>query len=133
VAKLTGISNIFNDAQVEAYDENSGRTILRSGDMRIRVKPMNLKPGERVSWGIHPENITFLHPGSDSEDFDENIYSAYVNSIINKGPKKQITFGLARYNKVLTAEVPAQFADAMKLSTGDSCRVKIEMSKLVAF
>lgn len=133
VAKLTGISNIFNDAWVEAYDEKSGNTVLRSEDMRIRVKTMNLKPGDRLSWGIHPENITFLHSGQDSQDYDENTYSAYVNSIINKGPKKQITFRLARYNKVLTAEVPSQLADAIKLSAGDSCRVKIEMSKIVAF
>lgn len=131
VAKLTGISNIFNDAWVEAHDRESGTTILSSGDLRIRVNHLDLKPGTGLSWGIHPEHITFLQ--ANSEVFDENIYPAYINSIISKGPKKQITFGLINYNKILTAEVPAQYADAIKLSAGRSYLVKIETSKIVAF
>ncbi len=133
VAKLIGISNIFNDAWVEGYDEESGSTVLRSGDLRIKVKARNLNTGDKVSWGIHPENITFLLPGSGSVDHDDNTYSAYINSIINKGPKKQIAFRLARHNKALIAEVPLQAADALKLSTGGSCLVKMEMSRVVAF
>lgn len=133
VAELIGLSNIFDDSWVEGYDEASRSTVLKSGDLQIRVNPLNLKPGNKVSWGIHPENITLLLPGSGSEDKDENTYSAYVSSIINKGPKKKITLKLARHNKVLAAELPAQFVDTLKLSAGDLCLVKMEMSKVVAF
>lgn len=133
VADLIGLSNIFEEAKVEGYDEESKNIVLKSGDMRIKVKSQNFKAEYKVSWGIHPENITLLLPDSGSEDQDENIYSAYVNSIINKGPKKRITLKLVRQNKTLIAEVPAQFVDSMKLCAGGLCLVKLEMSKVVAF
>ena len=94
---------------------------------------MNFKAGDKVSWGIHPENITLLLPDSGYKDQDENIYSAHVNSIINKGPRIRIALKLVRHNKTLTAEVPAQFVDSLKLHAGDLCRVKLEMNKVVAF
>lgn len=137
VAELVGLSNIFDDAwvegQVEGHNIGPKRTILKSGGMRIAVKPLNLKEGNEVSWGIHPENITLLLPDSGSEDHDENTYSAYVHSITSKGPKKRIVLKLARHEKSLTAELPAQFADALNLNTGDLCLVKMDMSKVVAF
>ena len=133
VADLTGLSNIFDEAKVERYDEESKNIILKSGDMRIKVKSQNLKPGDQVSWGIHPENITLLLPDSGSENHDENVYSAHVNSIISKGPRKRITLKLVRQNKTLIAEVPAQFVDSMKLCAGGLCLVKLETSKVVAF
>jgi len=137
VAELVGLSNIFDDAWVEGQFEgnNAGpkRTVLKSGGMRIAVKPLNRKEGDKVSWGIHPENITLLPPDSGSEDQEENVYSAYVHSITSKGAKKRIVLKLARHEKSLTAEVPAQFADALNLNTGDLCLVKMDMSKVVAF
>lgn len=133
VAELIGMSNIFDDAIVEGCDRLSRSTVLKSGDMTIRVSSLNLKPGEKVSWGIHPENVTLLLPGSDSTNLEENIYSAYISNIFNKGAKKKITLKLARQNKTLTAEVPVQIVDALKLSAGDLCLVKMEMSKIVAF
>lgn len=133
VAELIGLSNIFDEAKVERYDEESKNIVLKSGDIRIKVKSQNFKAEDKVSWGIHPENITLLLPDSGSEDQDKNIYSAHVNNIINKGPKKRITLKLARQNKTLIAEVPAQFVDSMKLCAGDLCLVKLEISKVVAF
>ncbi|WP_052727996.1 ABC transporter ATP-binding protein [Methanosarcina vacuolata] len=133
VADLIGLSNIFDEAKVERYDEESKNIILKSEDMRIKVKSQNLKPGDKVSWGIHPENITLLLPGSGPENHDENVYSAHVNSIISKGPRKRITLKLVRQNKTLIAEVPAQFVDSMKLCAGGLCLVKLETSKVVAF
>ncbi|WP_235283158.1 ABC transporter ATP-binding protein [Methanosarcina sp. 2.H.A.1B.4] len=137
VAELVGMSNIFCDAwveeQVEGHNAGPKCTVLKSGGMRITVKPLSLKEGDKVSWGIHPENITLLLPGSGSEDQDENIYPAYVHSIISKGPKKRIVLKLTKHEKSLTAELPAQFADALNLNTGDLCLVKMDMSKVVAF
>lgn len=131
VAELTGLSNIFDDARVVGHDEMSGSTVLMSGDLKIRTSSLELNPGDKVSWGIHPEDITFLLPGS--EDQAKNIYQAYVSSVINKGPKKKITVKLIRHHKTLTAEVPAHFVDSLKLGAGDSCLIKMEMSKVVAF
>ncbi|HOW13825.1 ABC transporter ATP-binding protein [Methanosarcina sp.] len=133
VAELTGISNIFDDAYVEKYEEESKSAVLKSGDMRIKIKSQNLKSGDKISWGIHPENITLLRDDSDSEGRDENIYPAHVNSIINKGPKKRISLKLVKHNKSLTAELPAQFVDSLKLHAGGSCMVRLEMSNIVAF
>ncbi|AAM04654.1 ABC transporter ATP-binding protein [Methanosarcina acetivorans] len=132
VSELIGISNIFDDAYVEEYDKESKSTVLRSGDMRIKIESPNFKAGDKVTWGIYPENITLL-PVSGSEDQDENIYSAHVNNIINKGPKKRITLKLVRYNKTLIAEVPAQFVDSLELHAGGFCLVRLEMNKVVAF
>ena len=133
VAELIGMSNIFDEAEVERYDEESKSIVLKSGDMTIRVSSINFKPGEKVSWGIHPENITLLLPDSGSEYQDENIYSAHVTNILNNGPRKRIKLKLIRQNKTLTAEVPAQFFDSMKLHAGSLCLVKLEMSKVVEF
>jgi len=72
---------------VEEHDEESKSTVLKSGDLRIKIKSPNFKAGDKVFWGIHPENITFLSPDSGSEGQKDNTYFAHVNSIINKGPK----------------------------------------------
>lgn len=131
VAKLIGLSNLFDDARVVGHDELFRSTILMSGDMKIRVPSLKLNPGDMVSWGVHPENITFLPPGH--EDQDKNIYMAHVVSIINKGPKKKIIVNLTKHHKTLTAEVPAQFVDSLKLNARDSCLVKLEISNIVTF
>ena len=133
VAELIGISNIFNDAYVEEHDEESKSTVLKSGDLRIKINSPNFKAGDKVSWGIHPENITFLLPESGSEYQKDNTYFAHVNNIINKGPKKRIIIKLSKYNKSLAAEVPAQYADSLKLHAGSLCMVRLETSKVVAF
>ncbi|AKB44951.1 ABC transporter ATP-binding protein [Methanosarcina vacuolata] len=133
VAELVGISNIFDDAYVEKHDEESKCAVLKSGDLSLRIKTQKFKPGDKVSWGIHPENITLLLPDSSSENQNENTYSVRINNIINKGPKKRITLTLVRCNKTLTAEVPAQFVDSLKLHAGDICLAKLEMTKVVAF
>ncbi|AKB62327.1 ABC transporter ATP-binding protein [Methanosarcina mazei] len=133
VAELIGISNIFDDAYVEEHNEESKSAVLKSEDMKIKIKPQNFKVGDKVSWGVHPENITLLRADSGSEDQEENIYFAHVDSIVNKGPKKRITLKLVKHNKSLTAEVPAQFVDSLKLSAGGLCLVKLEISKVVAF
>jgi molybdate transport system ATP-binding protein len=133
VAELIGMSNIFDEAEVERYDKESKSIVLKSGDMMIRVSSANFKPGEKVSWGIHPENITLLLPDFGSEDQNENIYSAHITNILNKGPRKRIKLKLLRQNKTLTAEAPAQFVDSVKLHEGSLCLVKLEMSKVVAF
>ena len=64
--------------------------------MRISVNPLDLEERDKVSWGIHPENITLLPAGSGSEYHEENIYPAYVSSITSKGPKKRIVLKLYR-------------------------------------
>ncbi len=133
VAGLVDISNIFDDTYVEKYDEESESTVLKSGDLSLRIKTQRFKPGDKVSWGIHPENITILFPDSSSGNQDDNTYSVRVNNIINKESKKRITLTLVRYNKTLTAEIPAQFVDSLKLHAGDPCLAKLEMTKLVAF
>jgi molybdate transport system ATP-binding protein len=133
VAELVGISNIFDDAYIEEYSEELKSEVLKSGDMRIKIKSQNFKAKNKVSWGIHPENITLLLPDSGSEDQEDNTYFAHVNSIINKGPKKRITLKLVKHSKSLTAEVPAQFVDSLKLHAGGLCLVKLEMSKVVVF
>lgn len=133
VAELVGISNIFDDAYVKECDEESKSTVLKSESLSLRVKTQRFKPGDKVSWGIHPENITLLLPDSNSENQNENTYSVRINNIINKGPKKRITLTLVRCGKILTADVPAQFVDSLKLHAGDICLAKLEMTKVVAF
>lgn len=133
VAELVGISNIFDDAYVEEYNEESISAVLKSGDLRLNIESQIFKTGDNVSWGIHPENITLLLADSGSEDPENNTYTARINSIINKGPKKRVTLKLVKHNKVLIAEIPAQFIDSLKLHTGGLCLVKLEPTKLIAF
>jgi molybdate transport system ATP-binding protein len=132
VARLVGIINIFDDAYVEKHDEEPGSTVLKSGDLRIKTKSQNFKSGDKVTWGIHPENISILFHDSGIEN-QENVYSAHVNSIISKGPKKRIILKLVKYNKTLTAELPAQSVDSLDLNVGDLFTVKLEKSKVVTF
>ena len=127
------MSNIFDDAYVKERDEESKSTNLESGSMQITVKYLNFRVRDEVCWGIHPENITIIPPESGFEDQNENLYLASIKSIINKGPKKRIVLKLVKHNKILNAEIPAQFVDSLKLHASDSCLVKLEMSKVVAF
>jgi molybdate transport system ATP-binding protein len=133
VAELIGISNIFDDAYVKEHDEESKNIVLKSGDMRIKINSSNFKAKDKVSWGIHPENITLLLPDFDYKDQDENTYSAHIKGITNKGPRKLISLKLDGYNKTLTAEVPAQIVDSLNLNIGNSCLVKLEISKVIAY
>jgi molybdate transport system ATP-binding protein len=133
VAERIGISNIFDDAYVKEHDEESKNTVLKSGDMRIKINYSNFKAKDKVSWGIHRENITLLLSDFDSKDQDENTYSAYIEGITNKGPRKLISLKLDGYNKTLTAEVPAQIVDSLNLNIGNSCLVKLEISKVIAY
>ena len=133
VAELIGISNIFDDAYVKEHDEESKNIVLKSGDMRIKINSSNFKAKDKVSWGIHPENITLLLPDFDSKDQDENTYSAHIKGITNKGPRKLIFLKLDVYNKTLTAEVPAQIVDSLNLNIGNSCLVKLEINKVITF
>ena len=50
-----------------------------------------------------------------------------------KDQKNELHLNLSDITRSLTAEVPAQFVDALKLNAGDLCLVKMEMSKVVAF
>ena len=133
VAELFGLSNIFDDAYVKEQEEESKSTILESGSMQITVKYLNRRVGDEVCWGIHPENMTLLSPESVSEEQDKNMYLAFINSIIDKGPKKRITLKLIKHNKSLNVEIPAQFVDSLRLHSSDSCMVKLEISKVVTF
>lgn len=133
VAELFGLSNIFDDAYVKEQDEESESTILESGSMQITVKYLNRRVGDKVCWGIHPENVTLLSHDSGSEDQDENMYLVFINNIIDKGPKKRITLKLIKHNKILDVEIPAQFVDSLKLHASDLCLVKLEISKVVTF
>ncbi|MGB9928045.1 MAG: ABC transporter ATP-binding protein [Methanosarcina sp.] len=136
VAGLIGLSNIFHDFWVERSDKESGSVLIKNGDMNIQAKHPDLKAGDKISWGIHPENITLFLSNPElekDEKENENIYSAYIHSIVNKGARKKLSLKLARYNMGLTAEIPSQFLDPMQLKAGDSCLIKMEKEKIAIF
>lgn len=134
VAELVGMSNIFEDSLVVETDDGSDMALLRSGEMLIKVNSAGRqRKGERISWGIRPENIRILHEDMENMEPGNNIFSASVKSIINKGSSRMIALEMPEHQNLLIAEVPNQLLENRDLNTGDECRILIDTRKIVLF
>jgi len=120
VAELAGVTNIFDDA-VFTRQIDKDRTLFKAGELEIITRHVDLKPDERASWGIRPENITLMNPDKDNIGMYENCFRGKVISIVNKGASKLIAVGPNNERRILISEVSNKAYEELNLSQGCSC------------
>jgi molybdate transport system ATP-binding protein len=95
--------------------------------------------GDRVSWGIRPENIELVNSGSDGsppsirKEDSKNLLDGVVRNFVNKGTSWIMSLKLKDSGDVLNVEVTNHIFDSLKLGSGDECIVRIRTSDMIVF
>lgn len=92
--------------------------------------------GDRVSWGIRPENIELVNNGSAPsirKEDSKNLLDGVVRNFVNKGTSWIMSLKLKDSGAVLNVEVTNHIFDSLKLGSGDECMVRIRTSDMIVF
>ena len=139
VAELVGFSNLFEDAVVEGHGQGDECTFLWSLGTEITAPYIRRMAGDRVSWGIRPENIELVNNGSDGlppsirKEDSKNLFDGVVRNFVNKGTSWIMSMKLKDSGAVLNVEVTNHIFDSLKLGSGDECMVRIRTSDMIVF
>lgn len=132
VAELVGVSNIFNDAEIVDC-ENSNYTRIISGELNLLAQRAHYKPGDKVRWGIRPENLYLLVPHKKADENTVNIFKGTATTVVNKGASKMVAVELEIDKKPIIAEVSNRVFEELELQPGSQCLVKIDPENLLIF
>jgi len=108
VAELVGFSNLFDDAVVEGHGQGDECTFLWSLGTKITALYIRRMAGDRVSWGIRPENIELVNNGSAPsirKEDSKNLLDGVVRNFVNKGTSWIMSLKLKDSGAVLNVEV----------------------------
>ena len=136
VAELVGFSNLFDDAVVEGHGQGDECTFLWSLGTEITAPYIRRMAGDRVSWGIRPENIELVNNGSAPsirKEDSKNLLDGVVRNFVNKGTSWIMSLKLKDSGAVLNVEVTNHIFDSLKLGSGDECMVRIRTSDMIVF
>jgi molybdate transport system ATP-binding protein len=136
VAELVGFSNLFDDAVVEGHGQRAECTFLWSLGTEIAAPYIERMTGDRVSWGIRPENIELV----DRKNMDvilqedrKNLFDGTIMNVVNKGTSRIMSLILRESKDVLKVEVANHFFDSLKIEAGDECMVRLRTSDMIVF
>ena len=136
VAELVGFSNLFDDAVVEGHGQGGECTFLWSLGTEITAPYIRRTAGDRVSWGIRPENIELV----DNETVHairkeerKNFLGGVIRNVVNKGTSRIMSLKLKDSGAVLNVEVTNHIFDSLNISSGDECMVRIRTSDMIVF
>lgn len=134
VAELVGFLNLFDDAVVEGHGHEC--TFLWSLGTEITAPYIKRMTGEKVSWGIRPENIELV----DNRNIDitrkedqKNLLGGVIRNVVNKGTSRIMSLKLKDSEANLSIEVANHIFDSLKVGTGDECMVRIRTSDMIVF
>jgi molybdate transport system ATP-binding protein len=134
VAELVGFSNLFDDAVVGGHGQEC--TFLWSLGTEITAPYIRRMAGDKVSWGIRPENIELL----DNRNIDtirkedqKNLLGGIIRNVVNKGTSRIMSLKLKGSEAVLNIEVANHIVDSLKIGKGDECIVRIKTSDMIVF
>jgi molybdate transport system ATP-binding protein len=136
VAELVGFSNLFDDAVVEGHGQKDECTFLWSLGTEITAPYIRRMAGDRVSWGIRPENIELVDNGSVNairKEERKNLLDGVIRNVVNKGTSRIMSMKLKDSGAVLNVEVTNHIFDSLKIGTGDECMVRIRTSDMIVF
>ena len=136
VAELVGFSNLFDDAVIEGHGQKDECTFLWSLGTEITAPYIRRMAGDRVSWGIRPENIELVDNGSVNairKDERKNLFDGVIRNVVNKGTSRIMSMKLKDSGAVLNVEVTNHIFDSLKIGTGDECMVRIRTSDMIVF
>lgn len=141
VAGLVGFSNLFDDAVIEGHGQGAECTFLWSLGTEITAPYIRRMAGEKVSWGIRPENVELVkyeniniaQKDIAQKQDHRNLLEGVVKNIINKGTSRIMLFKLKESGVFLNVEVTNHIFDSLRIETGDKYLVKIRPSDMVVF
>jgi molybdate transport system ATP-binding protein len=92
--------------------------------------------GDRVSWGVRPENIELVDTGNfhtvRKED-RKNLLGGVIRNVVNKGTSRIMSLKLKDSGALLNVEVTNHIFDSLKIGLGDECMVRIRTSDMIIF
>jgi len=136
IAELVGFSNLFDDAVVEGHGHGDECTFLWSLGTEITAPYIRRMAGDRVSWGIRPENIELVDSAAArtirTED-QKNLLGGVIRNVVNKGASRIMSLNLKGSEAVLNIEVTNHIFDSLKIGKGDECMVRIRTSDMIVF
>jgi molybdate transport system ATP-binding protein len=136
VAELVGFLNLFDNAVVEGHGNGAECTFLWSLGTEITAPYIERKAGDRVSWGIRPENVELVDRRNihtiQKED-RKNLFDGVIMNVVNKGTSSIMSLILKESEDVLKVEVANQVFDSLKIGTGDECMVRLRSSDMIVF
>ncbi len=135
VAELVGFSNLFDDAVIEGHGNGGECTFLWSLGTEITAPYIRRMAGDKVSWGIRPENIEILDSGNVHAIRKErkNLLDGVVRNVVNKGSSRIMSMKLKDSGVFLNVEITNHIFDSLKIDTGDECMVRIRPSDMIVF
>ncbi|WP_235271163.1 TOBE domain-containing protein [Methanosarcina mazei] len=92
--------------------------------------------GERVSWGIRPENIELIgrkNIHAIRKEKRKNLLDGTIMSVVNKGTSRIMSLIIAESEDVLKVEVANRVFDSLKIEIGDECTVRLRTSDMIVF
>lgn len=136
VAELVGFSNLFDDAVVEGHDQGAECTFLWSLGTEITAPYIERMAGDRVSWGIRPENIEFVdrrNIHTIRKEERKNLFDGVIMNVVNKGTSRIMSLILKESEEFLKVEVANHVFDSLKIKTGDECMIRLRTSDMIVF
>lgn len=136
VAELVGIANLFDDAVVEGHGNGAECTFLWSLGTEITAPYIQRMAGDKVSWGIRPENIELVGNGSARtlpKEERKNLFDGVIRNVVNKGTSRIMALKLNGSDAVLKVEVANHVFDSLKIGAGDECMVRVRTSDIIVF
>ncbi len=106
VAKFLGIMNIFDGVvhAIESRDVVIRHTSL--GLVRAKKKGLNLRVGERVTFGIRPEEVMVVREGRVDRQID-NPYEARIVEVVEKGTANTLYLKTKEGGVIIKIDIPA--------------------------
>jgi molybdate transport system ATP-binding protein len=136
VAELVGFSNLFDDAVIEGHGQRAECTFLWSLGTEITAPYIERMAGDKVSWGIRPENIELVDRRSihtiQKED-RKNLFDGVITNVVNKGTSRIMSLILKESKDVLKVEIANYIFDSLNIETGDECMVRLRTSDMIVF
>lgn len=136
VAELVGFSNLFDDAVVEGHGQRAECTFLWSLGTEITAPYIERIAGDRVSWGIRPENIELVdrrNIHTIRKEERKNLFNGVIMNVVNKGTSRIMSLILKESEDVLKVEVANYVFDSLKIGDGDECMVRLRASDMIVF
>lgn len=136
VAELVGFSNLFDDAVIEGHGQRNDCTFLWSLGTEITAPFIERMAGDRVSWGIRPENVELVdrkNIHTIRKEDRKNLFDGTIMKVVNKGTSRIMSLILKESKDVLKVEVANHIFDSLKIGNGDECMVRLRTSDMIVF
>ncbi|MFZ2499648.1 ABC transporter ATP-binding protein [Methanosarcina sp.] len=136
VAELVGFSNLFDDAVIERHGQGDECTFLWSLGTEITAPYIRRIAGDKVSWGIRPENIELVdseNAYATQKEERKNLLDGVIRNVVNKGSSRIMSLKLKDSGAVLNVEVMNHIFDSLKVGSGDECMIRIRPSDMIVF